>query len=67
MKLLTTFYLFVFSCAHLLAQSSGAGESPYSDQKFDPPANAAWYTSPLTVGGIILVLVIVFLYAWKRR
>lgn len=68
MKLLVSnLILFLFACTQAIAQSSGAGQSPYSDEKFDPPANVAWYTDPLTVGGIILVVGIIVLYIWKKK
>ena len=49
----------------LIGQASS--ESPYSAQNYDATANMPWYSSPLTVGAVILVAAVIFLLVRSRR
>lgn len=64
--LLATAYLYLVSWATAIGQIPEYGESPYSDQKYDPPTNPAWYESPYLWVGVVLALVLVGIILFRR-
>ncbi len=48
----------------IIAQSSS--ESPYSDQAYDPVQNPAWYETPFLWIGLVMILLLTFLWLRKR-
>jgi LPXTG-motif cell wall-anchored protein len=68
-RLFTLINFLLFAVGDLIAQgASAASDSPYSDQKYVPPDDPAWYETPtLWIGLALLVIVLVVLYMRRKK
>jgi len=52
----------------LIAQAPASSDSPYSDQKFTPADEPAWYETPaIWIGIALLLIVLIVLYIRRNR
>jgi|AntRauTorckE5430_2_1112549.scaffolds.fasta_scaffold07711_2 cell division protein FtsW (lipid II flippase) len=60
-------FLLLISGTTLIAQAPASSNSPYSDQKFTPPDNPAWYETPTLWIALILVVIVLIVMRMRKK
>lgn len=60
-------FLLLVAVSTLAAQAPASSDSPYSDQKFTPPENPAWYETPSLWIALALLLVVLIVLRMRKK
>ncbi|MEQ8705243.1 MAG: hypothetical protein RIC19_15055 [Phaeodactylibacter sp.] len=65
-RLRYVFFLLSSSASSLIAQTPAYSDSPYSDQKFTPPNDPAWYETPSLWIALVLMLIVLIVLRMRK-